>query len=160
MGAGKTTLSKVIHDKLKHSALVGLDWIKWFVSGYRRNKADNRMTRNVVFAMVNGYLRQGISVILEQTLKPREVLALRKLAKKYDVSFFMYQLSASRHILLNRINERPRSKTGRPKIAPSRILRNLRMSDKIKYTDVTEFDTQLLSTKQIANRILKDIRVP
>ena len=71
----------------------------------------------------------------------------------------MYQLSAPHHILLSRIHERPRSKTGRPKIAPSRILRNLRLFNKIKYKDVTEFDTHLLSTKQIANKIIKDARI-
>ena len=159
MGSGKTTLSNVLHNKLKPSALVGLDYIKWFVSGYKRSKANNKMTRNVVFAMVNEYLHQGVSVILEQALKPAEVSALKKLAKKYNVTFFMYQLSAPHHILLSRIHERPRSKTGRPKIAPSRILRNLRLFNKIKYKDVTEFDTHLLSTKQIANKIIKDARI-
>ena len=69
MGSGKTTLSNVLHNKLKPSALVGLDYIKWFVSGYKRSKANNKMTRNVVFAMVNEYLHQGVSVILEQALK-------------------------------------------------------------------------------------------
>src|SRR5438045_3185951 len=98
MGSGKTTLANVLHEKLKPSALVGLDRIKWFVSGFKRTTANNAMTRAVVFAVVNEYLRQGVSVIIEQALKPTEVSALKRLAKKHKAVFFMYQLKAPREI--------------------------------------------------------------
>lgn len=155
MGSGKTTIANQLHTKLPRTALLGLDRIKWFVSGFKRNKASNLMTQNVVVAMVNEYLRQGINVIVEQAFKPAQVLLFKKLAKKNKVNFFIYQLSAPRQILLGRIRERAHQKTDRPKIAQSRILRNLRLFEKNTFPKVTKFETHLLSAKQITERILK-----
>lgn len=83
MGAGKTTVAKILHTKLKRTSYIGLDRIKPYISDFKRNPSDNKISHNVVLAMLQEYLRQGINVIIEQAMGKREIEVFKKIAKKY-----------------------------------------------------------------------------
>ncbi len=65
MGSGKTTVSALLHKKLKRTAHIGLDRVKWFVSDFKRTPEENEIARNIVLAMMKEYLKHDISVIVE-----------------------------------------------------------------------------------------------
>ncbi|MBI3888823.1 AAA family ATPase [Candidatus Nomurabacteria bacterium] len=157
MGSGKTTVANILHLKLKRTSCIGLDKIKRFLSDFKRNPADNEISRNVVLAMTQEYLKQGINVIIEQGMKKEQIETFKKIAKKYCADIFIYQLYASKSLLQERVLARP-GLIGKPKITKTRIERNYRIHTKNKHLNVPIFNSEELAPEQIANRILKEIR--
>lgn len=160
MGAGKTTVTKLLHAKLKNVAHVGLDRIKWLVSGFRRTKAQNHMTREIVLAMAKEYLKQGVSVIIEQGMKQEQITIYKKLAKSAKVNFFMYKLEASKEVLFKRVAQREQL-PNRPKVTQARVLRNYRLYNlynKNSHPEAKIINTEKQSLAQIVRYILKDIK--
>src|SRR3989304_5550709 len=83
MGSGKTTVAGLMHPKLKRTALVGVDRIKWFVSDFRRTKKDNAVAREALLAMCEAYLKNGIDILLAQGFVNQGGMApFLKLAKR------------------------------------------------------------------------------
>ena len=99
MGSGKTTVSAILHEKVKNTAHIGLDRIKWFVSGFKRNKAQNTMTRAVGMAMTKEYLRQGINVIVEQGMRKETIKKYERVAKNHKVNFLCTNLTFQKKFL-------------------------------------------------------------
>lgn len=160
MGSGKTTVSAILHKKVKNTAHIGLDRIKWFVSGFKRNKAQNTMTRAVGMAMAKEYLRQGVNVIVEQGMRKETIKKYKKVAKNYKVNFFVYQLHIPKKVSLLRVKQRlekwPRRQGKR--VTLPRVLRNYHIYSENKDTTLHVFDSAELTARQIAGKILKDIR--
>ena len=156
MGAGKTTVAKLLHERLKRTALLGLDRIKWFISDFKRIPEDNEIVRNVVAAMTKEYLRQGISVIIEQGMRKDSIEKLKKMARQNGATCLVYQLEAPKRLLLERVHERPRL-PGKPRISNARIERNYKFHQENKYAKAIVFDAEKMTAKQIANRIMKDL---
>ncbi len=158
MGAGKTTVAKILHEKIKYTAHIGLDRIKWLVSGFQRTPEENEMTRSVVLAMTEEYLHQGISVILEQGMKKEQLGVYKKLAKKYKANYLIIRLDASKEVLFDRVRQRPPS-PGKPKVSNARILRNYRSHLENKHAEGFEIDTEKKTPKEIASYIFKKLKV-
>ena len=157
MGSGKTTVAALLHKKLKRTAHLGLDRIKWFISDFKRIPEDNEIVRQVVSAMTKEYLRHGISVIVEQGMRKERIDALKRIAKKENAKFFAYQLTASKTVLLKRVHQRPHL-SNRPKVTKARIERNWRAyMESHKKPIATLIDVEKISAQQVANRILKDL---
>ena len=157
MGSGKTTVAALLHKKLKRTAHLGLDRIKWFISDFKRVPADNEIVRDVVAAMAREYLKHGINVIIEQGMRKDAIDALKRTAKKVGADCFVYQLDAPKQLLLERIHQRPRLK-GKPRISNARIERNYRAHLQYKYPDAIVLDAEKSTAEQIVRRILKEIK--
>jgi cytidylate kinase len=157
MGAGKTTVSKIVHGKIRNTALIGLDKIKWFLSDFKRTKTQNEMTRKVVFAMAKTYLSQKVNVIVEQLTKKPQISKYRKLALALGAKLLIYQLEAPKAVLLKRVAGR-KPLPGRIKVSSNRVIKNISFYYRNKTSDATILDTTKLSPRQIANSILKDLK--
>ncbi len=157
MGAGKTTVAKILHTKLKRTAYLGLDRVKWYISDFKRIPRDNNISRNILLVMIKEYLRQGINVLLDQGMKKDEVEVFKKIAKKYNAKCFIYQLDAPKKLLINRIKERTKL-LNKPKISQARIDRNYKIHFNNRYNHITIFDSEKLNPKMIANKILKEVK--
>ena len=156
MGSGKTTVAKLLHEKLKRTAHLGLDRVKWFISDFKRVPADNEIVRDVIAAMAKEYLKHGINVIIEQGMRSDSIKALKKAAERQGATCFIYQLDAPKELLLKRINQRPRL-AGKPKISNTRIERNYKAHTEHKYNGAVVMDSVKFTAKQIASQILKDL---
>lgn len=159
MGSGKTTIARLLHKKLKRTAILGLDKVKWFVSDFKRNKKDNTVARHVVLAMVNEYIKHDINILIDQGFKKAEYMGdFVKIAKKAKLPLYIFQLTAPRNILLKRISKRGTAKAANKPVPRTRILRNLREHDKYKFETAIVFNSSKLTARQIINKILKEIR--
>src|SRR3989344_2828868 len=160
MGSGKSTIGALLAKRLKRTALVNEDRIKWFISDFRRSKRDNAIVRAVFIEMCKTYLKQDISLVITQGfLKNKRPLSpFVAMARKNNFKLFVYHLNAPRKVLLQRIKSRKKSKDAKTPIAKSRIERNIRMWNKNRYTIGKEFQTDKTTPKRIATEILKDIR--
>ena len=157
MGSGKTTVSKILHSKLKRTSYIGLDRIKRYISDFRRNPTDNEISRNVVLVMTGEYLKQGISVIVEQGMREEYIRLLKKVAKKHKAKCFIYQLDAPKKLLQERVLKRTKL-LKKPIISKSRIERKYKIYLNSKYGHTTIFDSEKLSSESIANKILKEVK--
>ncbi|MBP6883774.1 MAG: AAA family ATPase [Candidatus Pacebacteria bacterium] len=156
-GAGKTTLSKILHAKLKRTAHTGLDKVKRYISDFKRNPTDNEISRNVAIAMTQEYLKQGISVIYDEPMTKERAISFKKMAKKYGARYFLYQLHASEPVVQLRVAQRTEL-LGKPKISKARVKRNYGLYMKHKSKDATIFDSEKMSSEQIASLILKELK--
>jgi adenylate kinase family enzyme len=158
MGSGKTTVAQMLHKKLKRTAHIGLDRIKWFISDFKRIPQDNEIVRSVVAAMMKEYLKHNISVIVEQGMRKERIEVLKRAAKKSGARYFAYQLDAPKPLLFKRIRERPKL-SDRPRVSRARIERNYRAyQESHKNPIATVLNAEKLSAKEITNHILRDLK--
>jgi adenylate kinase family enzyme len=153
-GAGKTTLASFLHDNLASTAHIGVDHVKRFISEFRTIESHDKVSRKVINAMVREYLKNGINVILEQGMKQIEIEALKEIADENMASFYVYRLDASRLILDERATKR-HMELNKPLI-PKEILDGLYEQYKEnKYPNTAVFDSAVMNTEEIANKILE-----
>jgi len=157
MGAGKTTVAKLLHPKLDRTAYIGLDRIKRYITGFRKVPSRNEVSRGVVAKMVEEYLRQRISVILDQSMSKEEISSYRRMGRKHGAKDHVFQLDAPRGILNSRIHLRTEELL-KPRVTKAHIDRHYNDHLKRKYPATVVFDSKAVSARQIANRILKELQ--
>jgi predicted kinase len=160
MGSGKSTVGELLVKKFKRTALVNEDKIKWFISDFRRSIKDNSIVRAVLIQMCKEYLKQGISIIVAQGFLKgiRPLTPYIAMAKKNKARFIIYHLDAPKEVLLERIDERRKTRISDKKpIAASRIHRNIRRWKANRYVIGKEFKTEKISAKTIASGIFKEV---
>ncbi|MBI2121015.1 MAG: AAA family ATPase [Parcubacteria group bacterium] len=159
MGSGKTTIGTLVHKKLKRTALVSTDRIKWFVSDFKRGAEDNKMTAEVLYAMCEEYIKHGISLLIPQGFWKKEYVdTYINLAKKHNLELFVYQLETPKEILLKRLAARPTPALATSRVPKTRILKNLKTWEENRYNLGKIFDTSKQSAEQITKAILKEVK--
>ncbi|MCL4392386.1 ATP-binding protein [Patescibacteria group bacterium] len=160
MGAGKSTVGELLAKRLKRTAIVNEDKIKWFISDFKRCKRDNAIVRAVLIAMCKEYLQQGINLVIAQGFSKtaRPLTPFSTMAKKSGYRLFVYHLNAPKNVLLKRIKTRKTSKNVRVPIAQSRIHRNIKIWNANRYFVGKEFPTEKMSAEKIARSILKEMK--
>ncbi len=127
-GAGKTTAAELVHKQTQRTALLGLDRLKWSISGFKRHTRNNTIVRDGLFALTQSFLTDGISVIVEQAFRKDEVERYKRVSRRLHIRCVLVQLSAPRAVLLKRIIQRSKrpDTLKRPPVPLSRMKRNLR----------------------------------
>ncbi len=155
-GAGKSTAADIIHKEIPRTALLGMDRIKWSVSGFRRDRRNNEMINKVVLAMAREFLVGRVNVIVEQGFHEGGVEIYQQLGKELSVKTITVQLLAPRDVLLTRIDQR--SKIPHPNSVPpvprSRVLNNIRKHANKTPVSSIKIDTIQYSPSEIAAKIL------
>jgi predicted kinase len=93
MGSGKTTVSKLLNERIQPSVRVALPDVRRMLSGDQPDKAD--ITRNVMLDMSRSYLQTDIPVIVEVVCKPDYIARYQTLAAEKDCRFLPYYLCAN-----------------------------------------------------------------
>lgn len=160
-GSGKTTTAHLLYKKLKHTAFLGRDEVKWFVSDFSRlHKRDIMIADRVVLAMCKEYLSLGKSVVIEQCFRRKKVVnPYLDLAKKKKIPILAYELIAPKDILLHRVRCRPYMCPGKKNLPLWRIRKQILAYPHKHFTSARlNFNSAELSASQIANSIIKDIK--
>ena len=161
MGAGKSTIGELLAKKLKRTAVINEDKIKWFISDFRRSKRDNAIVRAILIEMAKEYPKHGINLVITQGFsKPyRPLTPFYEIAKKHKLKILIYHLNAPKDILLKRIWQRKRPAGAQhPRIAESRIHRNIRIWKNNRFTVGTEIQTDKIKPDEVTNLILKELK--
>jgi predicted kinase len=153
-GAGKTTVSDLLSERLPRTATVGMDKIKRFVSDFERGTRDNAIARSVTFVMAEKYLELGLSVIVDEPFKSGDdILPYEELAKKYGVSFHRFQLFASPEVAFQRVLNRQEKREH--KVPEERIQRNISLYESKAAMGFTVIDTTATSPSEVTETISK-----
>lgn len=156
MGSGKTTLADLLHDEIADTAHFGADHVKWLVSDFRNVPSHTQIAKNMVPVMAEGYLKQGINLIIEQAFTAEEIKSLESIAQKYDAKFHVYGLDAHKEILNERIVERTQ-KSGKPEISMDHINKSYEEYRQKRFEEGVFFDSSKVSNREMADKILKDL---
>jgi len=159
MGAGKTTIAKLIHQKIHGIAHIGLDRTKFFVSHFNRTPEENAIAGAIVFEMYKTYLKNGVSVLLEQGFKHQKLLTpYLSFAKRMNFPIFIFQIEANPKLLLERLALRPKPEAAKRKVSKVRMIANIKSYFENKYQNAIIVSSENQSPEQIANHILKLIK--
>lgn len=158
MGSGKTTIGKLLQAKLKRTAMLSIDGIKFFISDFERGERDNAISAAVLMQMCKEYIKHDINLLLPQGFWNKKYLEpYIKLAEKNNLKLFIYQLEGSRELLLQRIKNRPTSELAKTPVSEERILANLKTWEENRYELGKVFNIDELSSEEIADLILVDL---
>jgi energy-coupling factor transporter ATP-binding protein EcfA2 len=90
-GTGKTTLSKMLHKKLKDSALVELSWLRCWHLDYSWSNASPREEQmsfeNLVF-ILNNYIKNKFPYVITTDLLDKRVTEIPRLFDKSNYLIF------------------------------------------------------------------------
>lgn len=126
MGAGKTTTANLVHACMPGVALIGRDRIKWFVSHFDRTPEENRIAMAVLLAMLREYLRQGVSVIVDEGLQQSGSSGpFISMAREHSVALFVFRIEAPREVLLERVAKRALPEGARRPVPLEMVLENI-----------------------------------
>jgi predicted kinase len=158
IGAGKSTAAKLLHSRMKRTALIPLDEVKYYVSDAQENNTDDLiMSKKIGQAMARTYLENGFSVIVEKALTREEyVKDFTKLAKN-GIRLFVYQIEAPLEVRMKRIKERPIPHYFKTQVESDKVVRNTRNYERYKYKHARVFNSEKLTPDQIVDAILSEI---
>ncbi len=162
-GAGKTTTARLLHEKMPFTALLYWDTIKRIVSGFEPNRKYHRLGAQIMIALANAYLENGVNVIYEAYFGKGEFIdeVLKSIAKhEKSTKVLVYQIEAPLEVQMQRVKERWLAGKTKRLLTKSHVLKNNAFYEKHKYEGATVFDSSKLTTPQIVNRILKDTKKP
>ena len=157
-GAGKSTLAEMVKNDLINTAHVSTDHIKRYLSQFREVESHNEVSRNVTDVMIAEYLNNGISTIVDQGMNTKQVEKLEQIAKDHNADFFVYKIEAHPDIRTSRILERTQ-KSNKPMMSQETMDILSKIYKENTYPATAIFDSGKLNTREMADRILKDLKV-
>ncbi len=157
-GAGKSTLAEMLKNDLVNTAHVSTDHIKRYVSQFREIESHNEVSRNVTDAMIAEYLKNGISTIVDQGMNNEQVEKLKQIADSHHADFFVYKIEAHPDVRTARIAER-QERVNKPMMSQETMDILSKIYEENTYPATETFDSGEMSTKEMADKILKDLKV-
>ncbi len=149
MGSGKSTVASILEKKLKKTAIIEIEDIRKLVS-----PEDNELAWKVIYRMSDEYFKNGVSVLLKQTVASHDIVKhFFKLAKKYKAKINFYHFQAPSVELQKRISQRKKTRN----VPKNLILSNIKKHQNIEYKDAAIVNTHQNKPNQIAKLILSNL---
>lgn len=155
-GVGKSTLAELLKNEISYTAHVSSDHIKRYISEFKEIPSHNKVSRSVTNAMIVEYIKNGINVIVDQGMDKDEIEILKTIASDQNADFFVYRIEAHPDIRTNRIKERA-ERINQPMMSQHTMDILSKIYEENDYPATNTFDSGTLSTREIADLILKSI---
>lgn len=156
MGSGKSTVADLLEDKLKRTAMLEIEDVRCLISDFQRGEVDNALVWKVIYRMCDEYFKNGVSVLLEQTVCSEDLAnKFLLLAKKHRCIVRFYHLQAPKHELLKRISARKKDRHATKTLIAS----NIKKHENINYPNATIINTSELEPSEVTKFILNDLKI-
>ena len=156
--SGKSTLVKKLQSILPGSYHIGFDKIKWWLSGYDREK-DIALVRSLLYGFIEVILKQQLVSIVDIFFRNAEAYAeLSTLAESHDYRVISIELHCPEEIRLERFRERVNKareeKSTQISVTDEWVfLKNMKKPMYFPANSIV-FDTSVQSTEEIIKSIL------
>lgn len=159
--SGKSSLEKVLKEKLPGWYVVSYDKQKWQLAGYDRTK-DSKLIKQITVGLLEVICKIGNSILSLALLSSEdEYVTYKNIAVGYGYNFVSIELTAPRDVLLARFRERVESATLMKSTTISVTDENIFLENLSKPffipQNIISFDTSVLSTDEIAEKVLKQL---
>ena len=155
-GAGKTTATKNLSARISRLAIVGLDRYKWDISDFVRCEEDNNIAKEGVLALANVYLKNGLSVCIEQPVKTEQELRdYEGLASKYSIPIYEFQLLTDPEVAFARVKKRQENNPPEKQVPDERIRRNIEFAQSKKDWGFKVIDTTNIDPARVLDEIIQ-----
>jgi predicted kinase len=159
MGVGKTTLSRLLQEKIPRTALISYDQVKWFLADFNADETDFELTFRVEKAIIREYLASGINVILDKAFTDSKLIdEIKMLADELSAETLTYQLETPLEIAQDRVIKRPPSRKRAEPPSPEKVARSFERYHENKHLDAKIIDTSKLLPEEIVQQIILDIK--
>ncbi len=159
MGAGKTTVTNILRHKLPRTAIIGWDTMKAMVSDFKNGPEDGSMLSKIQKDLILNFMNNNLNIIMDGGFARGErIKQFIQLAQRKEYKLLIYQFTAPQKALVERTQERPKFVWEKKPASKTHMSKRIDFYNEHKYQgEVIPIDSYKLSTKQIANKILKDI---
>jgi len=164
MGSGKTTTTKLLNQKLPDTARIAMPDIKRLVPNYKENPNTLVVLRDVMTAMIDTYLRHGVSVIVELVTKADGIEMLKSIAEKHNATFYGYRLFAHEDTRQTRVHKRTKEMMSVSELPQTKIdeLTDYITKNNQFYVDnpvssIESIDTTEINPEQVAEIIVSKL---
>ncbi len=149
MGSGKSTIAKLLRKRLSNTAIIEIEDIRVLLT-----EEDNGLAWKIIYRMCDEYFKNGVSVLLNQTVASEELAEkFIKLAKRYKCNIGFYHLKASGTELRKRISLRSKFRTATKNLINSNISKH----SLIKYPNAIEIDTSKTTPIQALKIVMNNL---
>ncbi|MBI2064539.1 MAG: AAA family ATPase [Candidatus Yanofskybacteria bacterium] len=154
---GKSSVEKILLDKLPGVYLVSYDSLKWNLSNYDRDR-DLALIKDIALGLFESVCRNSVPVLLSAYISTEgEYEVYKSIVNKYEYSLLEVRLTAPNEVLLSRFRERIKDADhAGTKISvtdEALFLKNLSKPFFVP-SGVNVYDTSILKPADIADRII------
>jgi predicted kinase len=156
---GKSSLEKILKEKVPGSYVVAYDKQKWLLAGYNRNK-DAPLIKEITKGFFEVVCKIGNPILLLGMISTEdEYESYKKIAAEYGYDFISIQLTAPQEVLLDRFRKRVEN----AKLADSTtisvtdekvFLENLSKPFFVPQ-NIASFDTSVFTPEYVADKVLE-----
>lgn len=151
-GSGKTTVSSKLAEKIPRLATIGLDKVKLFINDFERGDRDNNIGREIIIEATKIYLRNNISVVVDQPIRSAEIGIFEDIAKDFSVPIYKIQMFADKEVAFKRIVER--MKSWDKLTSEEQVHKNLSFFKSKKDIGFYQIDTTTKSTEEVLDEVI------
>jgi thymidylate kinase len=154
-GAGKSTVSNLLKEKMENTAFVGLDLVRNLITKSKATDEYNVIAFDVIFSLTESFLSNGVSIVIDSGITKERDKKLKEIVTKCNVPFFMYYLSAPKDVLWERIQKRGEERNKMPN--RERFDYTYEMQQSKDFSAFVEIDTTKNSPEKIAEQVYNEV---
>jgi predicted kinase len=154
-GAGKSTVSILLKDKLENTVFIGLDLIRNLITKSKATDDFNAVAFDAIFSVTDSFLSNNVNVVIDSGITKDRDKKLKDIANKYNADIYMFYLSAPKDVLWTRIQKRGEERKRMPD--RERFDYTYSMQQNKDFLDFIEIDTTKNSPEEVSDIIFKKI---
>ncbi|MEK7132708.1 MAG: AAA family ATPase [Patescibacteria group bacterium] len=155
--SGKSSVAKILSDRLPSIYTIAYDKLKRQLAGYHRDKHAH-LIKNLTLGFFEVVCKENISVLLLSGFKNKtEYLQYREITEKYGYTFVFIELTAPMDILLHRFRERvenAKREGGKLSVTDEGLFLENASKDWFVPKGAVSFDTSKTAPEIIADQII------
>jgi len=160
LGAGKSTVAKLLSENAKGVFHISGDKIKWFISDYSAKKySGNGVVGRLLLSLVSQAAKENLSIIIEgnvATIK-YDAKAYSDVAKENNMNFVQVNIEAPYNVLLDRFKQRVKNATEQKTKISLTSVKDMKNRygayQKFKNNNLPTFDSSVMSPVDISKKI-------
>lgn len=154
-GAGKSTVSLILKEKMENTVFIGLDMIRNLITKSKATDDFNTIAFDAIFSVTDSFLSNKINVVIDSGITKERDKKLKDIALKNNSNIYMFYLSAPKEVLWERIQKRGEERKRMPD--RERFDYTHSMQQAKDFSEFIEIDTTKFNPEEITDLILNKI---
>ena len=152
-GAGKSSTSDILVQKLDNTVSIGFDKERKALANQDRVRKElNKEASEKIVTKSEESLLSGKNVIVDCGLTDERIIIFEDMARRANTGIYKFFLKAPKHILLERVRERDKSKNKETDVERFNQVFDIVHSKEFK--DFHIIETENVDSEEVANKVL------